>query len=72
MGRVYIQYRKRTEIAYKIRRQLNSQEKDTAHHHIINSDTWIEHYSELWTEQEDPKKHKNENHLPNLTIYSDT
>lgn len=62
----------RQEVAYKIMRQLLKQEKDTAHLHTRDKDTWMEHYRELWTEQEeDSEKHENEHQSPNLTTGSD-
>lgn len=42
----------RQEVAYKIIKHLNSQERDTARLNVIEDEEWKRHYQELWCQAE--------------------
>lgn len=59
----------RQEVAYKLMRQLNKQERDTARLHTIDKEAWIQHYRELWTDGADNGK-KDESDTDCLSRFS--
>jgi hypothetical protein len=63
----------RQQLAYKIMRHLNNQEKDIAKMNTIKENQWIEYYESLWNDQEENDQDNSiNNRSEDENLYTDT